>query len=110
MLSPKQAPNPIPAIPPHVVKTPHLHGAPTTEETSFVKPGYKCKKRKTIKKTIFQKKNSKRRKKEGNKGRKKKGKEDSKGVHPDTGRKFEFLIRNVKRNRNEIKAQKKIRF
>ena len=27
-----------PAIPPHIVKTPHLHGAPTTEETSFVKP------------------------------------------------------------------------
>ena len=26
--------NPIPAIPSYVVKTPHLHGAPTTEETS----------------------------------------------------------------------------
>ena len=26
-------PNPIPAIPPYVVRTPHLHGAPTTEET-----------------------------------------------------------------------------
>ena len=25
--------NPIPAIPPYVVRTPHLHGAPTTEET-----------------------------------------------------------------------------
>ena len=33
MLSSKQAPNPIPAIPPCVVRTPHLHGAPTTEET-----------------------------------------------------------------------------
>ena len=29
-------PNPIPAIPPYVVKTPHLHGAPTTEETSLL--------------------------------------------------------------------------
>ena len=37
MLSPKRVPNPIPAIPPHVVRTPHLHGAPTTEETSTVK-------------------------------------------------------------------------
>ena len=35
---PSRRPNPIPAIPPYVVKTPHLHGAPTTEETSFVKP------------------------------------------------------------------------
>ena len=26
-------PNPIPAIPPYVVRTPHLHGAPTTAET-----------------------------------------------------------------------------
>ena len=26
-------PNPTPAIPPFVVRTPHLHGAPTTEET-----------------------------------------------------------------------------
>ena len=30
---PSWRPNPIPAIPPHVVRTPHLHGAPTTEET-----------------------------------------------------------------------------
>ena len=35
---PSRQPNPIPAIPPCVEKTPHLHGAPTTEETSFVKP------------------------------------------------------------------------
>ena len=35
---PSRRPNPIPAIPPYVVKTPHLHGAPTTEETSFVEP------------------------------------------------------------------------
>ena len=27
-------PNPIPAIPPYVVRTPHLHGAPITEENS----------------------------------------------------------------------------
>ena len=33
MLSPSRRPNPIPAIPPYVVKTPHLHGAPTLEET-----------------------------------------------------------------------------
>ena len=33
-------PNPIPAIPPYVVRTPHLHGAPTTEET--VKLWYQC--------------------------------------------------------------------
>ena len=26
-------PNPIPAVQPYVVRTPHLHGAPTTEET-----------------------------------------------------------------------------
>ena len=32
-LSPSRRPNPIPAIPPYVVRTPHLHGAPTTEET-----------------------------------------------------------------------------
>ena len=31
---PSRWPNPIPAIPPYVVRTPHLHGAPTTEETS----------------------------------------------------------------------------
>ena len=30
---PSRQPNPIPAIPPCVVRTPHLHGAPTTEET-----------------------------------------------------------------------------
>ena len=30
---PSRRPNPIPAIPPYVVRTPHLHGAPTTEET-----------------------------------------------------------------------------
>ena len=30
---PSRRPNPIPAIPPCVVRTPHLHGAPTTEET-----------------------------------------------------------------------------
>ena len=30
---PSRRPNPIPAIPPFVVRTPHLHGAPTTEET-----------------------------------------------------------------------------
>ena len=30
---PSRRPNPIPTIPPHVVRTPHLHGAPTTEET-----------------------------------------------------------------------------
>ena len=35
---PSRRPKPIPAIPPYVVKTPHLHGAPTTEETSFVQP------------------------------------------------------------------------
>ena len=34
---PRRWPNPIPAIPPHVVRTPHLHGAPTTEETKKVK-------------------------------------------------------------------------
>ena len=33
---PSRWPNPIPAIPPFVVRTPHLHGAPTTEETSVV--------------------------------------------------------------------------
>ena len=30
---PSRRPNPIPAFPPYVVRTPHLHGAPTTEET-----------------------------------------------------------------------------
>ena len=30
---PSMRPNPIPAIPPYVVRTPYLHGAPTTEET-----------------------------------------------------------------------------
>ena len=35
---PSRRPKPIPAIPPYAVKTPQLHGAPTTEETSFVKP------------------------------------------------------------------------
>ena len=30
---PSRRPNPIPAIPPYVVRTPHLHGAPITEET-----------------------------------------------------------------------------
>ena len=32
-LTPSRRPSPIPAFPPHVVRTPHLHGAPTTEET-----------------------------------------------------------------------------
>ena len=36
-LAPGKWPNPNPAIPPSVVRTPHLHGAPPTEETSFVK-------------------------------------------------------------------------
>ena len=35
---PSRRPNPIPAMPPYVVRTPHLPGAPTTEETYFVKP------------------------------------------------------------------------
>ena len=30
---PSRRHNPIPAIPPYVVSTPHLHGAPTTEES-----------------------------------------------------------------------------
>ena len=30
---PSRRPNPIPALPPYVVRTPHLHGGPTTEET-----------------------------------------------------------------------------
>ena len=34
-LPPSRGPNPIPAIPPYVVRTPHLHGAPTTEETNW---------------------------------------------------------------------------
>ena len=34
---PSRWPNFIPAFPPFVVRTPHLHGAPTTEETSKVK-------------------------------------------------------------------------
>ena len=34
---PSRRPNPIPAITPSVVRTPHLHGAPSTEETSTVK-------------------------------------------------------------------------
>ena len=37
---PSKRPNPIPAIPLHVVRTPHLHGAPTAEETSTVKHWY----------------------------------------------------------------------
>ena len=35
---PSRWPCQIPATPPYVFKTPHLHGAATTEETSFVKP------------------------------------------------------------------------
>ena len=35
-------PNPIPAIPPCVVRTPRLHGAQTTEETFVVKLGNTC--------------------------------------------------------------------
>ena len=34
MISPSRRPNPIPAVPPSVVRTPHLHGVPTTEETT----------------------------------------------------------------------------
>ena len=40
--SPRGCHNPTPAIPPYVVRTPHLHGAPTTEETTQggrAKPG-----------------------------------------------------------------------
>ena len=37
---PSRRPNPIPAIPPYVVRTPHLHGAPTTEET--IQLWYSC--------------------------------------------------------------------
>ena len=39
-LFPGRWPNPIPATPPFDVRTPHLHGAPTTEETSKDKHGY----------------------------------------------------------------------
>ena len=37
---PRWWPNPSPALPPYVVRTPHLRGAPTTEETSVVEFGY----------------------------------------------------------------------
>ena len=33
---PSRRPNPIPPRPPYVVRAPHLHGAPTTEEASIV--------------------------------------------------------------------------
>ena len=39
---PSRWPNPTPAIPPYVVRIPHLHGAPTTEKTSTVKLRYLC--------------------------------------------------------------------
>ena len=45
---PSSWPNPIPAIPPNVVRTPHLHGAPTTEETSFLEKTRKKKKERTF--------------------------------------------------------------
>ena len=52
-------PNPIPAIPPYVVTTPHLHGAPTTEETSYpnakARSGINMEKRTKIN-TFFKKK------------------------------------------------------
>ena len=39
---PGRWPDPILAVPPYIVRTPHLHGAPTTEDTSTVNFGYWC--------------------------------------------------------------------
>ena len=55
------------------------------------------------------KKQEKRQKTVEKKGRKK-WKEGPKGYHPRWAQKLIFHIRTVKRNRNEIEAQKKIRF
>ena len=110
---PNRWPHPIPAIPPYVVKRPHFHRAPTTEETSFVKPLYKCLKRqkfgKKRRRTQFFKKN-----KNGKLGKWKnkkwktwkrriKGKEASKEVPPETAQKMFFLW--VLRNREAVEAK-----
>ena len=60
-------PNPIPAFPPCVVRTPHLHGAPSTEETSIVNSDtnasnekrFERNTRKKKRRNIFQRKNKK---------------------------------------------------
>ena len=75
MLSPKQAAQPqSQAIPHHVVRTPHLHGARTTEAM------------KKKEKNIQKKKEKRKRKENGGKKRKKKGKKKKEkrpqGVYP----------------------------
>ena len=68
-------PTQFPAFPPYVVKTPHLHGAPTTKETSFVKPWFKCWKRKNKqrKRKKQEQEQKKKNKKQGEKKEKTKG-------------------------------------
>ena len=86
MLSPKQAAQPqSQAIPHHVVRTPHLHGARTTEAM------------KKKEKNIQKKKEKRKRKENGGKKRKKKGKKKKekrpqRGLPPETGRKIEFFF------------------
>ena len=109
-------PTQFPAFPPCVVKTPHLHGAPTTKETSLVKPWYKCwkrknKQRKRKKQEQKRKRKRKRREKKKEKQREEKQrKEASQVCVPRDGPKNWLFKRNVKRNRNVIEAQRKIRF
>ena len=136
---PSRRPNPIPAIPPYVVRTPHLHGhrlrrkhlnsdtnasnkqylkeiQEKKEETFFFRKNEK-RKWKTLKKSKNEemkkmRKNEKIKMKKKDKKREKKkvgkkGKEGPKGYHPRWAQKLIFHIRTVKRNRNEIEAQKK---
>ena len=55
-------------------------------------------------------KKQEKRQKNGRKKSRKKRKRGPNGAPPETGPKIVFYIRTVKRNRNEIEPQKKIRF
>ena len=118
---PSRRPNPIPAIPPYVVRTPHLHGAPTTEET--VKLWYKRQQKKFLKQVQEKRKEetfssekwkNKKQEKKTKTGEKKVGKKEKSAQRCVTSRNVAqnliFHIRTVKRNRNENWGPKKIRF
>ena len=76
----------------------------------------KRKSKKKKEKKEKEKRKKKKEKRQKTKDKRQKTKEKSKkkrglkGVPPETGRKIELFIRNVKKNRNGIEARKKIRF
>ena len=113
MLSPKKVAQPNPSYPINVVKTPHLHGAATTQETSFVKPEYKCLKRHKFGKRTEKKKQEKQTERKIGKMKqemKNIEKRRKKEKRPPRGSSPRRLKKIVPRNREAIKAEKKSDF